>query len=282
MRLVPSLGTSIGALVGGCALAGKLDVLEDLARTMNWRRLLRYADAQMGAPGLIKGDTLVADLEKNLGAPKIEDLSRPFAAVAADLVSGREVWLRTGSLAQAVRASVSIPGVFVPVQSGGSFLVDGGLTNPVPVSAARALGADIVVAIDVTGDYAGRAEAAGIGRALRPAPAKDRSSWTSHFKGVAGRLFDRSQRRPGLYSVGVISAALIMRELAKAKMTQIVPDMHVIPIVGHVSPVEFDKADFLIGRGAEAMEASLPELRRIIAAKHMPAPATSEPAADPR
>ena len=209
-------GTSIGALVGACALAGVLAPLEDIARAMTWRRMLGYADPQMGAPGIFKGGVVIAEMERYLGGRKIEDLDRPFVAVAADLISGAEIRIAKGSLSEAVRASISIPGLFQPVERNGALLVDGGLVDPVPVSAVREVGADIIVAIDVTGDYHGRARAAGIGLAL-PA-AQQPAQMPSWLHGAAARLFRRSERRPGLYSVATTSAALMMRELALAKL----------------------------------------------------------------
>lgn len=272
-------GTSIGALVGACYLAGKLDRLEEIARAITWRRMVRYADPQFGGPGLIKGDAIIADLLSNVGPIHIEDLSAPFTAVAADLLSGQEIWLRSGALGPAIRASISIPGVFLPVEHGLSLLVDGGLVNPVPVSAARALGGDVVIAVDVAGDYLGRAEAAGLHQgmlsAARPAPEPVPDTWSGRLKGFAGAMFDRSRRRPGLYSVGMTSAALMMRELARAKMALMPPDAIVRPHVGRFAPMEFDKADALIAAGYEAMQAALPELRHQIERKRRPAAISS-------
>ncbi|MFZ1990251.1 MAG: patatin-like phospholipase family protein [Alphaproteobacteria bacterium] len=253
-------GASIGALVGACALCRVLDPLEDIARGMNWRRLLSLADPLMGAPGLLKGAAVIAMMERYIGSRKIEELDRRFVAVAADLISGEAVRISSGSITEAVRASISIPGIFLPVERDGALLVDGGLVDPIPVSAARALGADIVVAIDVTGDYQGRARAAGIG----PESEKGKLPAASGVKGIGAKLFRRSERRPGLYSVATTSAALIMRELALAKLAIDPPDLHVVPKVGHVSPADFDRADELIAAGRESMASALRPLREVL------------------
>jgi len=252
-------GTSIGALVGACALCRALDPLEDIARGMNWRRLLSLADPLMGAPGLLKGSAVIAMMERYIGARKIEELEKRFVTVAADLISGAAVRISTGSITDAVRASISIPGIFLPVERDGALLVDGGLVDPIPVSAARALGADIVVAIDVTGDYQGRARAAGIG----PGSENGKLPATSG-KGIGAKLFRRSERRPGLYSVATTSVALIMRELATAKLAIDPPDLHVVPKVGHISPADFDRADELIAAGRESMASALRPLREVL------------------
>jgi NTE family protein len=255
-------GTSIGALVGACWIAGMLDPLEDIARAMNWRRMLGLADPQMGAPGLFKGAALIGELERYIGGRRIEDLAKPFVAVASDLIAGEEVRISSGPVSDAVRASISIPGIFVPVTRGGALLVDGGLVNPVPVAAVRELGVDVVLAIDVTGDYHGRARAAGIGApATEKGRAKARNDWMAT---ITGHLFTRTERAPGLYSVAATSAALIMRELAHAKLAIEPPDVHVIPKVGHFSVVEFDRADDLIAAGRAAMQAQIGALQEVL------------------
>lgn len=251
-------GTSIGALVGAAWLCGSLDALEDIARGMSWRRLISFADPQLGAAGLFRGEAIVRALVRHLGERRIEDLEPRFVAVAADLITGTEVHIAEGRLERAVRASISVPGVFLPVEQGGQLLADGGLINPVPITAARALGADYVIAIDVMGDYHGRARAAGIGPHLGTPPAEP-ASW---LESMAGRFFTRTPRRPGLYSIATVSAALIMRKLAEANLRLSPPDLHVVPAVGHFSPIEFDRADELIAEGRRAMAEALPKLLR--------------------
>lgn len=254
-------GSSIGALVGACALCNALGPLEDIARGMNWRKLIGLADPLVGAPGLLKGAAIIGLMERYIGGRMIEALETPFAAVAADLISGEAVHLSRGPITEAVRASISIPGIFLPVAKDGALLVDGGLLDPVPVAAVRSLGADIVIAVDVTGDYHGRARAAGIA----PKSEKRSGGAASRVKGIGGQLFRRSERRPGLYSVATTSVALIMRELSLAKMKLDPPDLHVIPKVGHISPADFDRADELIAAGREAMASALRPLREELA-----------------
>ncbi|MFN4100438.1 MAG: patatin-like phospholipase family protein [Pararhodobacter sp.] len=150
MGVVPQVvaGSSMGALVGAAYAAGKLDALEDWARGLTLRSILPLIDIGIAGAGLMGGAGIMAML-KGLDLPEnIEDLGPTFVAVATDLRTGREVWLREGSLATSVRASVSIPGVLRPQYLDGRWLIDGGVVNPVPVSAARALGADSVIAVN--------------------------------------------------------------------------------------------------------------------------------------
>jgi NTE family protein len=163
-------GTSIGAVVGAALAAGKLDVLENLARATNGLTVLRYLDVSLKPGGVLGGRTVERELTRHFSGLTVEDLPTPFAAVAADLISGTEVVIRTGSLVEAVRASLAIPGLFSPVLRDGQILADGGLLNPVPVSAARCLSAAPVVAVNLQGDYLRRAAAAGLqADAMKPA-----------------------------------------------------------------------------------------------------------------
>ena len=149
-------GCSIGALVGAAYVAGELPALKSFAQSLTWREIARMLDVRLSGGGLIAGQEIVALLRKlNISAP-IASYKKPFAAIATDLESGREMWLREGPIDEAVRASVSIPGILSPARHADRWLVDGGLVNPVPVSVCRALGADVVIAVNLNGDLIGR------------------------------------------------------------------------------------------------------------------------------
>src|SRR5574340_940216 len=142
-------GTSMGALIGAIHAAGKLDELEATFRGFDWRKTASFFDVVLPKSGLLDGAKVSELVRAHVHADAIESLPKPFAAVATDIVSGEEVVMRSGDLIEAVRASISVPGIFTPVRSNGRILVDGGLTNPVPASTARAMGADIVIAVDL-------------------------------------------------------------------------------------------------------------------------------------
>ena len=145
-------GTSMGALVGVFLAAGRLDALESVASTLDWKQLARFlGEFTPSRSGLTEGHRLLKEAAPLLRAQTFSDLSLPYRAVATDLETGEEAVLSEGPLLPAVRASISIPGLFTPVRLGGRWLVDGGLVNPVPVNVARALAPGLpVVAIDVT------------------------------------------------------------------------------------------------------------------------------------
>ncbi len=155
--IVPDIiaGTSIGAVVGGCYVAERLDELEHFARELTRRKVFGYLDFNLSGSGLITGQRLCNRLDEALGECKIEDLKRPFTAVATEIGTGHEVWLSRGRLASAMRASYALPGIFKPVNINKRWLFDGALVNPVPISVCRALGARYVIAVNLNADMYG-------------------------------------------------------------------------------------------------------------------------------
>jgi NTE family protein len=149
-------GTSVGALAGAAYATDKLDELEDWTRSLNRVSVMKWVDPQISKGGLIGGLKINALLRKNWGDTKIENIPVQFIAVAADMVTGHEVWLKEGDLVNALRASFALPGVFPPLLHQNRLLVDGALVNPVPVSACQALGADMIIAVNLNGDIVGK------------------------------------------------------------------------------------------------------------------------------
>src|SRR4051812_39115353 len=152
-------GTSIGALVGAVYASGQLDALETWVTGLAWTKVVRLMDITWRG-GLIRGQRLFNIFRATFQDRDLSELPMPFGAVATELSTGREIWLRHGKLLDVVRASIATPGLFTPVVHDGTVLVDGGLVNPVPVSMCRALGADLVIAVDLSwgklGPYRGR------------------------------------------------------------------------------------------------------------------------------
>ena len=149
-------GTSIGAVAGACYVTGRLNALEDFAGGLTRRRVFGFLDFNFAGSGLISGQRLNSRLESHLQEFTIEQLDRKFVAVATELGTGHEVWLNKGSLVNALRASFSLPGIFRPVKINGRWLMDGALVNPIPVSVCRALGARIVIAVNLNSDVIGK------------------------------------------------------------------------------------------------------------------------------
>ncbi len=158
-------GTSIGSLVGAAYAAGEMDRFEEWVLGLGMRKVFGFMDFNLGG-GMLKGERIIDFWREHFVQESMEELAAPFGCVATDLHTGAEVWLRKGSIADAVRASIALPGLFTPVIRDGRLLVDGGLVNPVPVSLARAMGADVVIAVDLNADLMRRhRNAAGMGAA---------------------------------------------------------------------------------------------------------------------
>ena len=256
-------GTSVGALVGGAWLAGHLDTLEQWACGLNRVRILRYLDVVLGG-GLIGGERLRRVLTENLGDAQIDGLPKRFVAVATELMTGHEIWLRSGPLVDGIRASYALPGVFKPVQIDGRWLVDGALVNPVPVSVCRAYGARLVIAVNLNADMMGttaRAQEQSTGYDLfADAGRMARVQQIGDETGVLKQL-DKRGPEPSLFNVMVNSLTILQDRVARARLAGDPPDVTIAPRVGHISLLEFDKAETAIAEGEAAVERSLPFLK---------------------
>lgn len=270
-------GTSIGALVGGAHLAGYADVLEAWARSLTKVRLVTYLDFYASTGGLIGGRRLVERMKQYLGDLRIEDLPAPFIAVATDLASGHEVWLREGLLVDALRASFSLPGLFQPVTGpDGRWLVDGALVNPVPVSAARAFGAEIVIAANLSSDVFAHSTTiyshgqkpamtvAATPEVLDPAPPKRRLGKFFSAERTVQREFFGSGGRPGISTVMVDAFNIMQDRITRARLAGDPPDLLISPRVGQVGWFDFHRADDLIAHGARAAERAIESIQEAI------------------
>jgi len=267
-------GTSIGALVGGVYLAGKLDVLESWALALNRRRMMSYMDIRWGGSGLMRGDRLARVLNHYLGDTLIENLDRKYAAVACDLRTGYEVWLQKGSLVNAVRASYALPGAFDPVQIDGRYMIDGALVNPVPVSACRALGAHMVIAVSLNGDAFGP-----IGSSHELDVDNENPEKVDPFQLASqslnklrpDRLLLKSMmgisadgKAPKIGSVMMSTLNIVMDRISRSRLAGDPPDVFVAPRIGHIGMMEFTKAEELIERGYRAMQHEIPLIHSVI------------------
>ena len=267
-------GTSMGAVVGAFLAAGRESVLRELAQDLDWKRLRPFFwEVSLSRSGLTDGRKLLEEFRKMLGLREFRELDLPFRAVATDLDTGGEVVLSSGNLLQAVRASISIPGLFSPVRVGKRLLVDGGLVNPVPVSVARDMGARTVVAVDVCqGVEPGpkrerrkaRAGEAARGPLALPSPA------AAEEKGGVARLLDGfraeiekkvnhlraaaadAAARPAVVDVLVRSVRIAEAQIARSRLQAEPPDILITPAVGHIGTLEFQRAEEAMAAGRAA------------------------------
>jgi len=259
MGVVPDViaGSSIGALVGGCFAAGRLDELEAFARSLNKRRVFGLLDFSFRGAGLIGGGKLRLRLQETIGALLIEDLPMRFAGVATELGTGHEVWLRRGPLIDAMRASYALPGVFEPVQIGRRWLIDGAVVNPVPVSVARALGADLVVALSIAIDGAGKGATRHDGIEIDPS---DDEAETAPRRLLRGGRSGAGGHAPGLASVMVNAFNITQDRLMRSRMAGDPPDVLINLKVGRFGVFEFDRADEMIALGRDAVRRAHDEI----------------------
>lgn len=280
-------GCSAGALVGGVYLAGHLDTLEEWTRSLTTMRILSLMDLKLTSGSLIGGEKLIAELVRHVGDRRVEDLETPFITVATDLVTGHEVWLRQGSLVDAMRASYAMPGIFPPAKIDGRWLVDGALVDPVPVAACRALGAVMVVAVNLNADLVGQVRrpentlAPGPGsrtqeRSTTPEPEvapeqpNGGAPWHAGFNldflpfrkrpGEDAAKAKRDPETPGMFNVMATSLTIALDRITRSRLAGEPPDVHLTPRLGHIGLLEFDRAAEAIAEGEAVVERALPEL----------------------
>ena len=262
-------GTSAGAVVGGCYAAGKLDELEEFTRSLTRSRILALMDMSFRGGGLIGGSRLKNRLDTVLADTQIEDLPIKFAAVATEVGAGHEVWLTQGRLADAVRASYALPGIFEPVRFRGRWLFDGALVNPVPVSVCRALGAQVVIAVNLSSENYGRGGVkldppdlsdAGaekqIEDTVKDAPESAQASW--FFRRQVAKT---GEAAPGIGTIMVDAFNITQDRIARSRLAGDPPDVMINARAGKFGLFEFHRAGEMIDIGRAAVRRALEEIQ---------------------
>lgn len=259
-------GTSIGAVVGGLHLAGKLDDLERWARGLDRKRVRALMDVSLTSGGLIAGRRLKELLEEYAGGIQIENLTRNFAAVATELKTGHEHWLRSGDLTTAMRASYALPGVFPAVKAHDRFYVDGALTNPVPTAAARAMGARLVIGVGLHVDGQMADDDTDQKNPFGEPSEKDEASWSDWIRPeriIARLVFGPRKDGPGISATMTGALNILLDRLTRVRLAADPADVMIEPDVSHIGLLEFDRADELIALGGQAAEHALPMIERL-------------------
>jgi NTE family protein len=273
-------GTSMGALIGAVYAAGKLDELEATFHAFDWKKTLSFFDVVLPKSGLLDGAKISELVRDHVHGARIEALPRPFRAVATDIASGEEVVIASGDVIEAVRASISVPGIFTPVRSRERVLVDGGITNPVPVSVARAMGADIVIAVDLNHQIiAGKnlkpllnqeQPLAGSPRAEEGNPASALfARWVGEYRAAMGELRQRllagetqlsaqfarwlspEEPLPSIFEVLLASINIMETRITETRLGLDQPEVLIQPPLGHIRFLEFGRAEEIIAIGYE-------------------------------
>ncbi|MBN2333886.1 MAG: patatin-like phospholipase family protein [Deltaproteobacteria bacterium] len=276
LGIVPDIvcGTSIGALVGGLYVGGYLEQLTEWLLQLERKEIIKYLDiGLLTGGGFVEGRKLIDFFRHYLGDTAIEDLPRQYACVATDLGSGREVWFQQGPLLEAIRASIALPGIFTPVYLNDQWLVDGGLVNPVPVSLCRALGAEIVIAVNLNGDLVSRQLCMISDKdndALQPVSAeatlleKLSGELKHRADALVSQWFEPKRPTPGLFDVLASSIAIMQLRLTRSRMAGDPPDIILAPRVAHIGLLEFDQAGEAIKAGQRSVSTMLPALKNLV------------------
>jgi NTE family protein len=228
-------GTSIGAIVGACVAANRLDHLEALARSIRLKNMLSFSDPSFKRGSVLGARKIDKIFKEHFGDLNIEDLAIPYAAIASDLYTGQRVVLDKGSLVTAVKASSAVPGMLPSVLWGDKLLADGGMTDPIPTKAAWDLGADVVIAVDLQGDYAGRAKRMGLEQGLK-------------------------LKRGSSAKIARSSLFMTLTNLGQQVMKHHPANVVITPLAGHIEMMDFTKAYELIDIGYAAAENVYPQI----------------------
>jgi NTE family protein len=252
-------GTSIGALVGAVYASGELDRLEEWVTRLAWTQVVRLMDLTWKG-GLIRGQRLFNLFRALFHDRDIAELDVPFGAVATELSSGREVWLRRGKVLDVVRASIAAPGLFTPVVHEGAVLVDGGLVNPVPVSMCRAFGAEIVIAIDLSWGKLGPYRNMGRDLPALPAP----------HPGWLARLLRSSTMKsdappiPSIFEVFNTALDIVEQRVARSRLAGEPADVMITPLLPNFGTMEYHRGREAIKEGRAAVERMMPLIEQVV------------------
>jgi len=261
-------GCSIGAIVGASYVAGNLDKLEDWVRSLTKMELARFIELNLSLNSFVDTEKLHEFFLQCVCREdeSIENATAKYASVATDLETGREVWFTKGLLIDAIWASISLPGLFPPLQDQGRWLVDGGLVNPVPVSVCRALGADIVISVNLNGDIVGK-------HFIQEHDVQDTES--ENVLGMLSRAVNKyspsifkdekeSTSPPGLFDAIAGSINIAQDRITRSRLAGDPPDIMLSPKLSHIGLMEFYRAEEAIQEGRECVMRMLPEIQHVL------------------
>jgi NTE family protein len=261
------VGTSIGALVGAVYASGGIGNLENVILQFDWKQIAYFFDVVLPKSGLLDGKRISAFIRRHVKEINIEELPIPFCAVATDLGTGNEVILKEGDIIEAVRASISVPGIFTPVKKNGTILVDGGLVNPVPVSVAREMGADFVIAVDLNHNIVGRKESKistpdsnfelleKKNRLLSVQKNKILEALNRRIEAVDFpaltqiRQWAAREPLPSIFEVLITSSSIMETQITTTRLQTDPPDFLIQPDLAHIKFLEYNRARETIAEG---------------------------------
>lgn len=268
-------GCSAGSLVGGAYAAGYLDDLERWAKRLSRKDVFSFFDISLMSGGVIAGERLVNFFAERIGDLRIENLPLTFGAVATELATGSEIWFKSGSLINAVRASISLPGIFTPFQMDDKWLVDGGIVNPVPVSLCRAMGAEVVIAVNLNTGLVGRhfiiqqakpvsaEKGAFEGESLNDIANRIKKSFKNSVDTVLSQIWRGDSRQPGLFDVMAGTINIMQDRITRSRMAGDPPDIMLTPRLEKMGLLEFYRAADAIQEGKDCVTRSRHEIEAL-------------------
>ena len=260
-------GTSVGAMIGGAYVAGNLEKLENWVLGSTRSDVLRFFDINFSQSGFVDTDRLSWFLHNYVAdeSQRIEDMPTKYAAVSTNLDTGREVWFTDGGLADAVRASMAMPGLFPAVRADRHWLVDGGLVNPVPVSVCHALGADIVIAVNLNAGIVGK-RIEDSQEAESPEDNGMLSNIKQQAKEYSKSIFpdrDKENEAPGLFHAIASSINIFQDRITRSRLAGDPADVLLSPRVSQIGMLEFHRAAEAIEEGELCVRSALAEIHAL-------------------
>jgi NTE family protein len=264
-------GTSVGAMVGAAYAKGNIDKLEAWACSLTKFDVAKFLDINSSMTGFVNTERFHDFLNEYIASDEdiIENLSKVYAAVSTDLESGREIWLTEGSLIQAVWASMSLPGLFPAIRYNDSWLIDGGLVNPVPVSVCRALGANIVIAVNLNGDivgkHLGRTGTKGLEKKPNSGITKKITDLVNEYTNLSFLNGDEDEEQPpGLLNAIAASVNITQDRITRSRMAGDPPDVVFSPKLSDIGLLELYRAREAITEGERCVQRKLPEIEHVM------------------
>jgi len=272
-------GTSIGAYIGAIYSAGAIKELEEFILSLDWKKLFRYYDLRLSKSGIFSGKKIMELLEMVLDGLNFEELYIPFSCVAVDIKRAKEVVFESGDILKAIRASLSMPGVFTPVEYGDMLLVDGGIMNPVPVDIVKSMGADIVIAVDLSGIFLEENPlfldfndeiSLGLSRRYKRKEKKSREQnqkLSNKLTEWVLKLVDKNGKvstKPFIVDIVLAGIDIMISEITKLKLSIYKPDIIISPNLTDMRFIDFYRAKEAIDEGKKIAYKLLPKIKKLI------------------
>ena len=271
-------GTSAGAIAAALYASDSVETMEDLATHLDWKQVAQlFLEVNFPRSGLLTGKNVMRLLKSVIDVRAVSSLRIPYAAVATDLETEKEVVLRSGNLFDAIRASIGIPGIFTPSRINGHTLVDGGLVNPLPVSVCRAMGADFVIAVDVNLRTATQTRKS-VKRTQPPAPPQRIAKLIASLSNLMPQRAspaDKTSHRwispptneadpLSIFDVLTRSFRLVENQITRRELALNPPDILIQPDVGDIMTLDFHRGHEAIAAGIRAVDEALPQLQQLL------------------